>query len=137
MSSQISGACLMYCWTQMELRDLQSQTKVHERRRPSDMMELVRLEGRSYQVLYATAGASCAITHCMCLRNLVQSPMYFPLRNVHRKHKVSRLWEIVCFFLVRCTASLQNVLLADIFVRQSPPTKNLTQCYLLQRVVCI
>ena len=45
---------------QMELRDLQSQTKLHERRRPSDMMELVRLEGRSYQVLYSTAGALCA-----------------------------------------------------------------------------
>ena len=43
----------------MELRDLQAQTKLYERQRPSDMVELVRLEGRQYQYLYSSAGQLC------------------------------------------------------------------------------
>ena len=42
---------------QMELRDLQAQTKLYERRRPSDVVELVRLEGRQFQYLYSAEGA--------------------------------------------------------------------------------
>ena len=42
----------------MELRDLHAQTKLYERRRPSDMVELVRLEGRQYQYLYSDTGQS-------------------------------------------------------------------------------
>ncbi|EIE20680.1 translation elongation factor P [Coccomyxa subellipsoidea C-169] len=37
---------------QLELRDVQSRTKLHERRRPSDLVEVVRLNGRAYQFLY-------------------------------------------------------------------------------------
>ena len=89
MSSQGPGACLIYCWMQMELRDLQSQTKVHERRRPSDMMELVRLEGRSYQVLYATAGATYTLHMLNGLATLYEVLCaYSPSRKGYRKHRM-------------------------------------------------
>ncbi len=50
--------CVTACtaMVQIELRDLHAQTKLYERRRPSDMVELVRLEGRQYQYLYSNAG---------------------------------------------------------------------------------
>lgn len=45
------------CHAQLELRDLRSRTKVQERRRPSDLVEVVRLEGRPFQFLYKDEGA--------------------------------------------------------------------------------
>ncbi len=41
---------------QLELRDVLSKTKQQERRRPYDMVEVVRMEARQYQYLY-TEGA--------------------------------------------------------------------------------
>ena len=37
---------------QLELRDLATRTKQQERRRPGELLEVVRLEGRPYQFLY-------------------------------------------------------------------------------------
>ncbi len=41
---------------QFELRDLVSRTKQQERKRPADLVEVVRLEGRPYQFLYRDEG---------------------------------------------------------------------------------
>lgn len=55
-SSSHIGNSLCLC-AQLELRDLARGNKVHGRWRPSDPIEVVRLDTKAYQYLYAEGAA--------------------------------------------------------------------------------
>ncbi len=58
---------------QLELRDVQSRTKLQERRRPSDLVEVVRLNGRAFQFLYKDEGE--CYRHVLCLHVLPETSL--------------------------------------------------------------
>ena len=55
---------------QLELRDVLSKTKQQERRRPDDMVDVVRLEAQQYQYLYTEGAWGCPLSSIQGLQLL-------------------------------------------------------------------
>ena len=62
---------------QLELRDLATRAKQQERRRPGDLLEVVRLEGRPYQFLYRE-GMPALCSSCINRYKAGRQPAYVP-----------------------------------------------------------
>ncbi|BDA42194.1 Elongation factor P [Coccomyxa sp. Obi] len=62
---------------QLELRDIQSRTKLQERRRPSDLLEVVRLNGRAFQFLYKDEEGLLQLMDPQSFEQIAVSPELF------------------------------------------------------------